>query len=81
TALTELAKRLHIKPEEIFAAGDHLNDLSMLTQKCARWVAAPANAVEAVKKAVRLENGIVSDLKHGYGVADALRRALASAKS
>ena len=81
TALMELARRLKISPEEIFAAGDHLNDLPMLSRKCARWVAAPSNAVEEVKKAVRRENGFVSKLSHGRGVADALRFSLADGKS
>ena len=80
TALMELARRLKISPEEIFAAGDHLNDLPMLSRKCARWIAAPANAVEEVKKAVRRENGFVSKLSHGHGVADALRFSLANGK-
>jgi len=80
TALMELARRLKISPDEIFAAGDHLNDLPMLSRKCARWVAAPSNAVEEVKKAVRRENGFVSELSHGRGVADALRFSLANGK-
>jgi len=81
TALMELARRLKIGPEEIFAAGDHLNDLPMLSKKCARWLAAPANAVEAVKTAVRREDGFVSELRCGYGVADALRFSIANGKS
>jgi len=75
----ELARRLKIETKNIFAAGDHLNDLPMLSQKCARWLGAPANAVDEVKETVRRQNGFVSELRHGFGVADALRSSLATA--
>ena len=39
TALTELARRLNVKPQNIFAAGDHLNDLPMLSTKVAHHLA------------------------------------------
>jgi hypothetical protein len=45
----------------------------MLTPLYAARVAAPANAVEAVKLAVRQQNGFVSELSHGNGVADAIK--------
>ena len=69
TALAEIARQLGIAPEETFAAGDHFNDLPMLLSRHARWLAAPANAVEAVKEIVRRQNGFVSELSHGHGVA------------
>ena len=72
TALAEIARRLEILPEHTFAAGDHLNDLPMLDTRYARFLAAPANAVPSVKDAVREQGGIVSDLPHGHGVAQAL---------
>jgi HAD superfamily hydrolase (TIGR01484 family) len=72
SALDEIARLLGVQPEEIFAAGDHLNDLPMLSQDHARWLVAPANAVESVKAAVRRQNGYVSRLPHGHGVADGL---------
>jgi len=72
TALAELARRLEIEPDEVFAAGDHLNDLPMLSRDVASWLAAPRNAVEPVKELVRRQNGFVSDFSHGDGVADAL---------
>lgn len=74
TALAELARRLEIDPGQIFAAGDHLNDLPMLSRKFAHWLAAPANAVAEVKTAVRDQNGYVSSLSNGLGIADALKR-------
>ena len=52
--------------------GDQLNDLPMLSRQYARWLAAPANAVEPVKQAVREQDGHVSELSHGDGVADGL---------
>ena len=57
---------------EVLAAGDHLNDLPMLLREHARWLVAPANAVETVKDSVRSQNGYVSQLPHGHGVADGL---------
>ena len=72
TALAELTRRLGLEVNAIFAAGDHHNDLPMLSRDLARWLAAPSNAIEAVKRAVRRQKGFVSELAHGDGVADAL---------
>ena len=72
TALAELTRRLGLDSGKVFAAGDHLNDLPMLSLEYARWLAAPGNAVPEVKQAVRQQNGYVSELSHGYGVAEAL---------
>jgi HAD superfamily hydrolase (TIGR01484 family) len=73
TALAEIAGQLRLQPAETFAAGDHLNDLPMLSRRYAHWLAAPANAVETVKAAVRAQNGYVSELPHGHGVAEGLQ--------
>jgi len=72
TALAELSRRLGIKPTEIAAAGDHLNDLPMLKTSYARWLVAPRNAIQVVKDAVSEQGGHVSDLPHGEGVAEGL---------
>jgi hypothetical protein len=72
SALGEIARLLSVNHEETFAAGDHLNDLPMLSRDYARWLVAPANAVESVKDSVRRQNGFVSQLPHGHGVADGL---------
>ena len=72
TALHELARRLGISAENTLAAGDHLNDLPMLTKKYARYLVAPFNAVETVKTTVRGQNGYVSHLTHGHGIADGI---------
>jgi hydroxymethylpyrimidine pyrophosphatase-like HAD family hydrolase len=72
TALAELARQIGIDAGQVFAAGDHLNDLPMLSRTYARWLAAPQNAIEPVKTAVRNEAGYVSTLPHGSGVVEAL---------
>jgi HAD superfamily hydrolase (TIGR01484 family) len=69
-ALCELSRRLGVAPEEVLAAGDHLNDLPMLSTRCARWLVAPGNAIDDVKELVRQQNGFVSELLCGHGVAE-----------
>ena len=80
TALAEITRRLGLSTETVFAAGDQLNDLPMLSRRYARWLAAPGNAVEPVKQAVRQQDGHVSDLPHGNGVAEGLEVCLAKAQ-
>jgi hydroxymethylpyrimidine pyrophosphatase-like HAD family hydrolase len=72
TALAEIARRLKLKTDQIVAAGDHLNDLPMLSSQYARWLVAPVNAVDQVKEAVLRQNGVVSEKHCGYGVAHGL---------
>jgi HAD superfamily hydrolase (TIGR01484 family) len=72
-ALAELARLLNIPRENIFAAGDHHNDISMLDGKVAAMASCPANAIDEVKEAVRGGGGYVADGKHGAGVHEALR--------
>ncbi|MBE0541582.1 MAG: HAD family phosphatase [Verrucomicrobia bacterium] len=79
SALAELTKRLKLGPDEVFAAGDHLNDLPMLLLAHARWLAAPSNAVTPVMDAVRRQGGFVSQLAHGAGVVDGLQHHLRQA--
>ena len=76
TALAELTRRLGLKPEQVFAAGDHFNDLPMLSQNYARWLAAPANAVPEVKSVVLEQRGYISEFHCGHGVADSLEHYL-----
>lgn len=77
TALAELTRRLDLTAAQVFAAGDHFNNLPMLSLEFARQLAAPANAIPDVKSAVQAQGGYVSELPHGYGVADALEFFLA----
>jgi hydroxymethylpyrimidine pyrophosphatase-like HAD family hydrolase len=72
SALSEIARLLGVTPEETFAAGDHYNDMEMLSLKHARWLSAPANAIELVQASVQRQNGYVSKWPHGRGVADGL---------
>ena len=71
-ALAELSRLLEIPPEEIFAAGDHHNDISMLDGRYAQFPACPANAIGKVKDAVRAAAGYVASKNHGAGVHEAL---------
>jgi hypothetical protein len=72
SALAEVTRRLGLAGDQVFAIGDHLNDLPMLLRQHARFLAAPANAVAAVKDAVRRQGGYLSPRTHGHGVADAI---------
>jgi HAD superfamily hydrolase (TIGR01484 family) len=80
-ALAEIGRRLEITHHHTFAAGDHLNDLPMLLPRYARFLAAPSNAIEAVKKVVRENDGFVSDLGQGHGIAEGLKFHLQKAVS
>src|SRR5207249_592407 len=72
-ALAELARLIDIPRENIFAAGDHHNDVSMLDGQVAAMPACPANAIEEVKAAVRDAGGYVAKREHGAGVHEALQ--------
>lgn len=77
TALAEITRRLGLDSHSVFAMGDHFNDLPMLCSRYARFLAAPANAVEPVRAAVLRQQGYVSERSHGGGVAEAIRFFLA----
>ena len=72
TALSEICELLGVPSTDTFAAGDHFNDLPMLKRHRAAWLAAPANAIDNVKDAVRDQGGYISHLNIGDGVSDAL---------
>src|SRR5262245_38630306 len=76
TALGEIARRLGIGREQTFAAGDHLNDLPMLSGEFAGLVAAPDIAVPSVQELVRRQEGYGSHQPWGHGVARALEHFL-----
>jgi HAD superfamily hydrolase (TIGR01484 family) len=75
-ALAELARLIDIPRENIFAAGDHHNDISMLDGQVAAMPACPANAIEEVKTTVREAGGYVARREHGAGVHEALKHFL-----
>src|SRR4030095_3895598 len=71
-ALAELARLLEVPRENIFASGDHHNDISMLDGRVAGMPSCPANAIEEVKSAVRAAGGYVAEKQYGAGVYEAL---------
>src|SRR5437763_6189126 len=71
-ALAELARLIQVPRENIFAAGDHHNDISMLDGKFAAMPSCPVNAIAEVKTAVRAADGYVAESAHGAGVYEAL---------
>lgn len=81
SALAEVCRRVGVSTDEVFAAGDHLNDLPMLSRKRARWLAAPSNAIGPVKALIREQQGFLSNLRCGEGVAEGLRHCLSMAQS
>ena len=71
-ALAELARLIEVRRDNIFAAGDHHNDISMLNGKVAAMPSCPANAIPEVQNAVRNGGGYVAQQDHGAGVHEAL---------
>src|SRR5216110_892437 len=67
-ALAELARLIEVPRNNIFAAGDHHNDISMLDGKVAAMPSCPANAIQEVKIAVRNAGGYVAQKDFGAGV-------------
>jgi HAD superfamily hydrolase (TIGR01484 family) len=76
TALEAIRRKLGLETKDVLVAGDHYNDLAMLSREYARWLVAPANAIEEVKSAVMSQEGYVSEQSCGHGVADGLRHFL-----
>ena len=72
-ALEELCRLEGLPREDVFAAGDHYNDLSMLDGKYAGMPACPANAIDPVKETVRAAGGYVARARWADGVAEAMR--------
>jgi HAD superfamily hydrolase (TIGR01484 family) len=71
-ALGELGRLLDISRDEIFATGDHFNDIEMLDGRFAKWVACPGNSTELVKETVRKAGGHVARGICGAGVVESL---------
>jgi hydroxymethylpyrimidine pyrophosphatase-like HAD family hydrolase len=73
TALAEITRLLGLHAANVFAVGDHLNDLPMLRREYAEFLAAPANSVPEVVATVRAAGGYVSRHSQGHGVCEALQ--------
>ncbi len=71
TAVKWLAERLEIKPQEIAAFGDHINDIEMLEYAGTSIVC--SNAVEEVKQRVRF---VLPESNHQSGIAAGIMRYL-----
>lgn len=79
--LGELGRLISISREEIFACGDHHNDIPMLDGKFAQWVSCPGNSAEATKETVRNAGGYVAKGVASEGVVEGLRWALAGGRA
>jgi len=77
SALAEITRQSGLACEQVFAVGDHFNDLPMLCRSYARFLAAPANAIPLVQTTVRRQGGYVSAEPHGGGVTEAIKYYLA----
>ena len=71
-ALGELGRLLDISRDEIYAVGDHFNDIEMLDGRFAQWVACPGNSAELVKETVSKVGGYVAGGICGEGVVESL---------
>jgi hydroxymethylpyrimidine pyrophosphatase-like HAD family hydrolase len=71
--LQQIAEEVGATPDTILAAGDHHNDLPMLTRDVAGMLVAPGNAIPVVKNAVRTQGGYVAGKACGFGVLEGLR--------
>ena len=76
--MAEVARRLNIPSEEIFAAGDHWNDLPMLQSDLAQWLVAPANAINEVMEHMRAQGGFIAESESGEGLLEGIEWALAT---
>jgi HAD superfamily hydrolase (TIGR01484 family) len=76
TALAELGRLIGVKVEETFVAGDHYNDVPMLSTNCAKFIVCPDNAIPPIKELVRRQNGYISHQPWGHGVARGLEHYL-----
>jgi hydroxymethylpyrimidine pyrophosphatase-like HAD family hydrolase len=72
SALKELARQLSLGPEDIFAAGDNHNDMSMLRREIAHRLCCPSNALPEVKALVRQGGGVVATAPASRGMLEGL---------
>ena len=72
-ALQHLARELEVEVEDILAAGDNHNDLSMLRPEVAGMCLCPANAISEVQQVVTANGGYVARSYYGEGTAEGVR--------
>lgn len=73
TALQELARQLNLDRDQVFAAGDNYNDLSMLESSVAKYIACPVNALAPIKDHVSSVGGFVASKPASEGMIEALK--------
>jgi hypothetical protein len=76
TALAHIGSLVGRGADVSVAAGDHFNDMPMLSRAYAERLIAPANAIEMVKRAVLEQGGYVARLPRGEGVLEGLKALL-----
>lgn len=76
SALEAIAQEVGVEPSGILAAGDHLNDLPMLSRQYAHHLVAPSNAIPQVQQRIQDLGGHLSPLPWGHGVAEGIQRLL-----
>ena len=79
TALAELGGMIGVTADETLAAGDHYNDIPMLSGIYAKCIVCPDNAIPPIKELVRQNGGYVSHQPWGHGVARGLEHYLGMA--
>lgn len=70
-AIKKIQKQLSISAGSTMVACDGVNDLPMLDKDIAGFQIAPSNAAPEVKKRIKENNGIVSELPYSDGIVDA----------
>lgn len=72
SALGELSRMLDLRADNVFAAGDNYNDLSMLHPQFAHKTACPSNALPPIKRHVLSHGGFVAERQASEGMMEAL---------
>ncbi|WP_157895086.1 HAD hydrolase family protein [Verrucomicrobium sp. GAS474] len=70
SCLRYLQEIVGVPPSATLAAGDHYNDLPMLTRRSAHWLVCPGNAIEPVRSVVLAQGGYTAGLPFASGVVE-----------
>ena len=71
SALAELTRLIGLTRADVFAAGDHFNDIPMLDGLHAAHACCPSNAIPEVREIVLRSNGHIASKRAADGVAEA----------
>ena len=80
TALGELTRLLELNANQVFAAGDNHNDITMLDRRFAAQIACPGNALPPIKEHVKARGGFVANGFASVGMIEALNHFFAPKK-